>query len=586
VDTSKSIENMMEATAHRGPDHSAWVDAGDGVFIAGNRLKILDLGDLPNQPIATADGNGLLVWNGALYNYQDLRNILLDEGVSFQTRSDSEVLIHWLQRHGAEGVEKLDGMFAFAYVDKSNKKVILARDTSGKKPLYYTNVDNQWAFSSETVGVIASGFIKPFLDHSQLLPYFYSRHTFPEATLYDGVKQFPAGWVRVIDFEGNQLEEKSLAKKYEPIDMPSAQEFREHLIDAVLKHFHAEVPVGIILSGGADSALLLNTWYKETGTPIHTFTATFGKKYNSNYPDGRFAASLAAKYHCAHHEVLVTPQLIEENWEDYISSLDQPVGDSAGLLTWLIAKEAKQHVKVLISGAGADELFGGYNRHVAYKKYLSNPSLYKSIGKITKLLPLPRTLSKFFNSIDEDSINTYLNFSSLQAIPHEYKPLFLKYYQQTGSPFKDALEWDRSYYLINDVLKVHDNATMAHGLEGRAPYLDGPLVSLSKSLSEEQHLSLFPKQWIKTLLENEGLSPIAKRKKMGFGIPLKEWFKDELNFRNKVYVTIKAFGKSHGSYFPQDMLSLCNDPDKYKDTSFLQLWNLYVLASWVKYHKL
>jgi len=585
--SSLPIEKMMEATRHRGPDHSAWLDAGEGVFVAGNRLKILDLGDLPNQPITTADGNGILVWNGALYNYQDLRNILLDEGVSFQTRSDSEVLIHWLQQHGADGVDKLEGMFAFAYVDKSKKKVILARDTSGKKPFYYTHDIDKWAFSSEARGVLASGLVNPSLDHSQFLPYYYSRHTFPEATFYEGVKQFPAGIVRVIDFTGNQIEEKSIANSYEAIEMPTSGQFKEHLIDAVLKHFHAEVPVGIILSGGADSALLLNTWHKETGTPLHTYTATFGKKYNSSYPDGRYAASLAVKYHCAHHEILVTPKLIDENWEEYIMSLDQPVGDSAGLLTWLIAKEAKQHVKVLISGAGADELFGGYNRHEAFKRYINTPSLIQSVGKAARWLPLlPRNLSKFFDAVEENPVNTYLNFSSLQPIPDEYKPLFLRYYQRSGFPFKDALEWDRSYYLINDVLKIHDNATMAHGLEGRAPYLDGPLVTLSRSLSEEQHLSLSPKEWIKTLLKQEGLSHIAKRKKMGFGIPLKEWFKDDLTFRNKLMVVVKAFGKTHGKYFPKEMLSICKEPDKYIDSSFLQLWNLYVLASWVKYHKL
>ncbi|HSJ68300.1 MAG TPA: asparagine synthase (glutamine-hydrolyzing) [Anditalea sp.] len=585
--SSASIENMMGATAHRGPDHSAWLDAEDGIFIAGNRLKILDLGDLPNQPITTADGNGILVWNGALYNYQDLRNILLDEGISFQTRSDSEVLIHWLQKYGADGVDKLEGMFAFAYVDKLNKQVIIARDTSGKKPLYYTQYKDQWAFSSEARGVLASNLVPPSLDPNQFLPYFYSRHTFPDFTFFNEVKQFPAGMVRVLDFHGVQIGEKFLTIKYKPIELPTAGQFKELLTDAVLKHFHAEVPVGIVLSGGADSALLLNTWYKETGTPLHTYTVTFGTKYESSYPDGRYAANLSAKYHCAHHEILVTPRLVEENWEEYIASLDLPVGDSAGILTWLIGKEAKQHVKVLISGAGADELFGGYNRHKAYRQYLKNLTFFKFIGKAARWLPfLPRTIAKFFNAVEENPVNTYLNFSSLQVVPEKHRPLFLQYYPHTGSPYKDALEWDRSFYLINDVLKIHDNATMAHGLEGRAPYLDGPLVALSKNLSEEQHLSLAPKEWIKTLLKEEGLTHIAKRKKMGFGIPIREWFKDDLQFRNKVFVTIKAFGKSHGVLFPKEMLSICNDPAKYMDSSFLQLWNLYVLASWVKYHKL
>jgi len=195
-------------------------------------------------------------------------------------------------------------------------------------------------------------------------------------------------------------------------------------------------------------------------------------------------------------------------------------------------------------------------------------------------------VKKYFNSIAENVNETYLNFSALQPIPDPYKPKFLSYYHPTGKPYKDALEWDMSFYLINDVLKIHDNASMAHGLEGRAPYLDGPLVDLSRSLSEEQHLTLIPKQWIKTILQQDGLSYIAKRKKMGFGIPLMEWFKDDLQFRNKAFVAIKAFGKSHGAYFPEEMLALCISPDKYLQDSFLQIWNLYVLASWVKHHRL
>ncbi|KEO73620.1 asparagine synthase (glutamine-hydrolyzing) [Anditalea andensis] len=581
------IKKMMKATAHRGPDHSDWLDVGEGVMVAGNRLKILDLGDLPNQPITTPDGRGILVWNGALYNYQDLRNILLDEGIQFQTRSDSEVLIHWLQQHGIEGVEKLEGMFAFAYVDKSKKEVIIARDTSGKKPLYYAKNQNKWVFSSETIGVMASGIVQAALNHNQLMPYFYSRHTFPDATLYEGIYQFKAGSVCSYSFLGEKLEERSLEKSFVPIAMPTLEQFKELLIDAVLKHFHAEVPVGMVLSGGADSTLLLNTWYKETGTPLHTFTATFGNKYNSTYPDGRFATGLAAKYHCAHHEILVTPQTVQENWADYIVSLDQPIGDSAGFLTWLIAKQAKQYVKVLISGAGADELFGGYNRHIAFQKYLKNPGLYHSMGKVARWVPLlPRSIRKFFDALEKDVCSSFLNFTALQPIPDPYKPLYLSYYKQTGKPFKDALEWDRSFYLINDVLKIHDNASMAHGLEGRAPYLDGPLVDLSKRLSEEQHLSLSPKEWIKTLLKQQDLSPIAKRKKIGFGIPIKEWLKEDLNFRNKLLVTVKSFGKSHGKYFPEEMLFICKEPNRYIDSSYLQIWNLYVLASWVKHHKL
>ncbi|WP_143959316.1 asparagine synthase (glutamine-hydrolyzing) [Litoribacter populi] len=578
------IQAMMEATLHRGPDHSDWIDVDNQIFVAGNRLKILDLGELANQPVLTADGNGILVWNGALYNYQDLRNELLDQGVSFTTQSDSEVLIHWLKIFGAKGVMKLEGMFSFIFVNKSEKSVLIARDSTGKKPLYFYHQGNQWAFSSESRGIVASGLLKSQLDSAQLVPYFYSRHSFPQSSFYREIKQLLPGSLLEINFEGEIVKELDLKQDVEIAkELPTLDQFEDLLLDAVLKHFHAEVPVGVILSGGADSSLLLKTWHNETGTPLHTFTAVFDKKYQKNYPDAGFAKEVATKMHCAHHEVLITPEVFLENWEDYIGSLDQPIGDSAGFLTWMIGKEAKRHVKVLVSGAGADELFSGYNRHQAYRKYLTQPGLYKGLASIVSNLGIgTRYLKKFAQAISSDPQLTYLNFSSLQNIPKEYQSLFLAYYPKNDEDYKAALEWDRTFYLINDVLKVHDNATMAHGIEGRAPYLDKSIVDLSRSLSGEMHLGLEPKLWIKQLLGKYGLQKVAERKKLGFGLPLKEWFSEEDQFRETVFRVLKEFHNSHQGLLPEEMRKMAKSPDRYIKSGFLQLYNIYILACWVK----
>jgi asparagine synthase (glutamine-hydrolysing) len=579
----KCIQNMMLATAHRGPDYSDWCQMEDNIFLAGNRLKILDLGELANQPVFTENKDAALIWNGALYNYQDLRNELLDQGITFQTRSDSEVLINWLHIFGEQGVDKLKGMYAFAFVDKVKKKVLVARDPIGQKPLYFAQQDGGWAFSSETQGIIASGMFDPLLDHTQFLPYFYSRHSFPDQSFYKDISQLMPGRVLELDFNGNLNVDRQIVLKNNHIEMPSAKDFEELLLDAILTHFHAEVPVGMILSGGADSSLLLKMWHRETGTPLHTFTATFGSKYAARYPDGGFAKSLAEKLHCAHHELLVTPAIVRENWEEYISTLDQPIGDSAGLLTWLIGKEAKKHVKVLISGAGADELFSGYSRHEALRKYLSNPSLVSKLAALGGGSAfLPRRIAKFLNAVSTTADLTYLNFSSLQNIPEENLEQFLKYYPQSDDAYKNALEWDRTYYLVNDILKIQDNAAMAHGLEGRAPYLDHGLVQMSRQLSGDQHLALKPKEWIKELLEQEGLEKLAKRKKIGFGLPLAEWLQYEQDFRDWVFASISEFNDSHGKFFPPEMKFLAEHPERFVKSSFLQIWNLHILSSWVK----
>ena len=376
----EAIQKMMKASRHRGPDHSAWLKAAPGIYLAGNRLKILDLGKAADQPIMTEDGKAFLVWNGALYNYQDLRNELLEQGVVFESRSDSEVFLHWLKLFGEKGVKQLQGMFAFAFVDKEEGKIIVGRDPFGKKPLYFNHQNGQWLFSSEARALAMSGLVAKQLDASQYIPYYYSRHTFPDHSFFEGIGQVMPGQVMVFDFTGYQHADIRLKIIQEQVDLPDVESFREMVLDAVLKQFHADVPVGMIFSGGADSSLLLQTWYKETGIPLNTFTAAFDPKYQGKYSDPEFASALAEKYHCAHHEVLISPETVFENWDGYISSLDQPVGDSASFLTWMIAKEAKKYVKVLVSGAGADELFSGYDRHRAFRFYLKNPALIKFLA--------------------------------------------------------------------------------------------------------------------------------------------------------------------------------------------------------------
>ncbi|QDH78255.1 asparagine synthase (glutamine-hydrolyzing) [Echinicola soli] len=586
-DGETAIQQMMQATAHRGPDHSAWCRINDQLFVAGNRLKTVDLGDWSNQPVQIDDGAFTLVWNGAIYNSDELRNELLKKGVVFESRSDSEVLLRWLKMHGTSGIRSLQGMYALVFIHKENKEVIIARDPHGKKPLYYFHQNTRWLLSSEARSIISSGLIPKRLDKAQLLPYFYSRHSFPDKSFFQQIQQVFPGKVIQLDFEGNITREHCTEIPTQSQKLPDKNRFRSLITDAVLKHFQADVPVGILLSGGADSSLLLQCWAQETDIPLHTFTIGFEQKYLKKYPDPVYARNVSEKYRCAHHEVLITPELLLQQLPDYIASLDQPVGDSASFLSWMIAKEAKQHVRILISGAGADELFSGYNRHEAFKHYLQHKALALKVAKSIGNLPFSgRHSRKLGKGIKEDEATTFLNFSSLNTIPENHISAFSGYYPKGFTPYMAALEWDRSYYLVNDVLKIHDNALMAHGVEGRAPYLDRALVSLSKSLSQEQHLSLKPKEWIKALLVDGGQAKVASRKKMGFGLPLREWLEEDKTLQSLVFQTIKTFAQEQQGTIPEEMLTLALEPGKNLKAHFLEIWNLYILAAWCKYHKL
>ena len=582
-----AIQRMMEATAHRGPDHSAWLKVGEGVFMAGNRLNIQDLGTAGNQPVVLEDGTAALVWNGALYNYDELRNHLLEQGLLFHGRSDAEVLIHWLQRYGEEGIQQIEGMFALIFIDKRERKIIVARDAHGKKPLYYSRQNKQWLFSSEARGVVASGLIKKELNSSQYLPYLYSRHSFPDESFFQDVKQVQLGEIMTIDFSGDLISSSRLEIEQIQVELPPLPRFQEMVVDAVIKNFQADVPIGLILSGGVDSTLLLHSWYQETGQPLHTFTAVFESSYQSKYNDPAFAAEVAKKYRCAHHEILITPELVLRHWDEYIASLDQPIGDSASFLTWMIAREAKQHVRILVSGAGADELFSGYDRHRAFRWYLQHQDRVRIFSRQKWMNGvLPRRAKKFLNAVSPSHEETYLNFSSIQTVPIALRDQFLSYYPKSDSPYKSALSWDRGYYLVNDILKIHDNATMAHGVEGRAPYLDKALVELSHNMTEEQHLSLEGKYWMKEILKEAGWEKIASRRKLGFGLPLQEWLREDSEFSKKVFSTVRSFGASCGGEMPEEMRKLALNPKKEKKTAFLQIWNLFILAAWKHHHGL
>lgn len=571
----------MLATTHRGPDFSGFEKLAENVFLAGNRLKILDLTAASNQPLWSADKNAVLVWNGALYNYKELKNELVELGYTFRTHSDSEVLLYWLKAFGVKKISSLKGMFAFAFADLERHELIVARDPSGQKPLYLYNSGDFWAFSSESRGILAALPQKPAIDENQFLPYFHARHSFPDQTFYKEIHQVLPGHGMVLNWETQTSTPFQWDYPIEKQTYFHQSKFESLLKDAVRKHFRAERPVGMVLSGGADSSLLYAIWQEETGIALPTYTATFDQALQHKYEDPIFTKRLVQKYPANHHEIKITVATLMENWPAYIESLDQPIGDSAGFLTWMIAKKAKEKVNILISGAGADELFGGYNRHKAFKNYLKNPNAFILLKKYFHGIPMPSALGKMLKATAVTPEKTFVNFATLYPLPKASQNIFQPWYPQSNAPFKNALDFDRTFYLVNDVLKIHDNACMAHGIEGRSPYLDHDLVVFSRSMQEKLHLELKAKAWIKGALENRGLGFIANRKKLGFGLPLLEWFQIEPDFQEWVLGTIRKMAATWGEILPPDMLKLASVPENAKTAHFLVIWNLFLLASWL-----
>ncbi|SDD66439.1 asparagine synthase (glutamine-hydrolysing) [Algoriphagus faecimaris] len=577
----EAIKTLMESAAHRGPDQSASYSPWPGLWLGVNRLKILHPGPDADQPFWSPDGRSLLIWNGEIYNYKELRDLLQKMGVSFLTHSDTEVVLHWLRIFGAKGLEKLQGMFALAYVDLSAQQVLVARDKNGEKPLYFMQTQETFILSSESRGI--AKLTQKKLDQYQLDYYFYLRTPQPGRTFYKGIKEWkPSRFSEIKQHSAFRWDNiPQLAQKELPQNRES---FKKLLQKAIEKQFHAEAPVGMMLSGGADSSLLYALWYRSSGRALPTYTIQSEKKHASKYADGNFSASFAKQFPMEHHLIPVDEEVFLRHLEDYLMSLDFPVGDSASFLTWLIGHSAKEDVKVMISGAGADELWGGYQRHRAFDQYLQYQEPLLVLQPLLRSLPLGRKWKKFFEGIDKDPRRTFLNFSALQAIPQDLFTDYERVFDQKLPRYKQMLDFDRQVYLVQDVLKIQDNALMAHGIEGRSPYLDEGLVQFWRSIEDDNVIK--EKVWIKELLKELDLSWVAKRSKFGFGLPLQEWLSTEGPFTKKVFTSLKEFGQSHESHFSPQVKALLHHPEKHTTTHFLTLYNMFILGEWLKLQKL
>jgi len=576
----ESIQKLVDCSRHRGPDQEAVYSPWLGLWIGVNRLKILHPGPDADQPFWDPDGNSLLIWNGEIYNFKELRGQLSKMGVEFSTQSDTEVLLQYLKYFGKDGLGKLNGMFALIYVDLVQKSVLVARDRNGEKPLYYSQTPETLIISSETRGIAALK--NPDINLQQVAPYYYFRCPTPGKTFYKGIRSWKPGRYSTI-FQHSTFRWDTLSLPKKSNATPSVSIFQETLNEIVQNEFHADVPLGMMLSGGADSSLLYATWYEHTGTPLPAYTIQVEEKYRRRYADSEFAKRLVKKIPAQHVLIPVDQNVFLKNWDAYLNSVDQPVGDSAGFLTWLIGSRAKSEVKVLITGAGADELWGGYRRHQAFHQYLNNKAfLIKWSDQLSKI-PLGREWKKMMDGVDSDFRKTILNFTSLENPDPDLEEDYDRIFNSKYSEYKQMLDFDRQVYLVEDVLRIQDNALMAHGIEGRSPYLDAKMLSIWKA--QEDPKWLLNKFWIKESLEQKGLDWIAKRKKFGFGLPLKEWLLEGGPVANRIFSTLKNFGKTHGNVLPNSVLSLCLNPEPNVKSHFLTLYNLFLLAEWWKLHQ-
>jgi len=601
--TTDVIQAMNRATVYRGPDHSdfqIYQFKNQQVFIGTNRLKIIDTGDEANQPFITKDKRYVISYNGALYNYKELQHRLQD--VDWRTHSDTEVLLHWMIQYGERGLSDLNGMFAFGFYDRQQNKLLLARDASGIKPLYYYNDENFFIASSEIKGILASGLVKKEFNHSQVDHYLRFKYVPKPFTFYKNIFELNEASYLMIDekdFKIRRYESPSVIKHKTYDDEALLNTCDDLLGKAVERHLIADVPSGLFLSGGIDSTLLLSKIHQLGHHRFPTFTIINNESEKAfGTEDYHFARLASQKFNSDHHEILVDGKMLEK-LPEFVKLIDQPIGDSAIFLTHFISQEAGKTIRVALNGAGADELFAGYNRHIAYRSYLKHllhrklairllKNTYKILpdGGNHSLRKVFRLWNKFTGMMDADPIVTYQNFTSSEYFintaaskPIQDIEIEEKAYENASYYLYYGLRNDRTKYLISDILALTDKMTMRSSIEARVPYLDQELRRFTESLDPDILLKRGRKWILKELLKRNGGEEFVKRPKEGFGMPFGYWLKEPEN----LYYIDKLKNKNHPIYEWVPYTKISNLIDMHflnKRDCTSELWSVLLLMSW------
>jgi asparagine synthase (glutamine-hydrolysing) len=590
----KPLKTMSDKMIHRGPDDK-------GVLIDGNigigmrRLSIIDI-EKGHQPISNEDKDIHIVLNGEIYNYKELRHDLIQQGHKFSTNSDVEVLVHLYEEYGYECIERVNGMFAFILYDQRNKEIWIARDRLGVKPLFYYYDNKQLVVGSDLSSV--NSIVKQKIDEYSTMLYLGHSYVPAPRTIYKNIlKLMPA---EQINIKGNNIE----ITKYWDIENYSEQSIdkkeatsllKKALNESVKLQTRSDVPVGLFLSGGVDSsAIAAITKEVRPESQFHTFTVDFADKDSE---DSKYADLISKKINSIHHNIKVTESDQISALSRLIPMMDEPVSDSAIVPTYIIAEKAKNlGIKVMLTGAGGDEIFGGYPRH--YNGKFGSAEWLAALPKlIKKILFIPFYL--FNKSLHWRLSSPQNNFIySISGVNVELLRLSIKktnYYSNLLSGFlKDfklsleknsysKMKLDLGNYLHNNILSITDKATMAASIEGRVPLLDHNLVELSFRIPENINLldcvekGLF-KESVQDLIPRE----ILERKKDGFGAPVYYWIEDwKDSIEKELSVNITSELKE---IIDIQIVKKWLNNDRLRLRAAETLYALYLLNYWIREH--
>ena len=586
-DKKEIIEAMSKRIEHRGPDGEGYFFDGD-VALAHRRLSIIDL-STGNQPMFNEDDTVVTVYNGEIYNYVELRDELVKAGHKFKTKSDTEVLIHGFEEWHTDLPKYLRGMFAFAIYDKKSNELFLARDNFGIKPLYYTVMDGTFMFASEIKAFLDTPDFKKELNEDILQAYLEFSFVPTNETFFKGVYRLDAGSSLLYkdgDIKINKYFKLDFKDKEQTL-AEAVESISEVMKDSVNRHLLSDVEVGSFLSSGIDSSYIVSL-----AKPAKTYTVGYDI---DKYDEISYAKDLTEKLGINNTSKVIKMDEYMEEFPKIMYYLDEPTSDPAAISLYFVAKLASRDVKVVLSGEGADEFFGGYNYYreeVDMKFYNKIPYFIRHlIGKIASLFPEGRGFN-FLVRRGEKLENSYIgvnrNFSEKMARKVLSKEYNLRGIDVTKEIYKQFAGYsnihkmqaiDINYWLMKDILLKADRMTMASSLEGRVPFIDKEVFKVASGLSIDYKVT---KENTKVALREAAKEVIPteayKKKKLGFPVPIREWMKttevsDEIR---------KMFNKEFTSkFFKVDVINeLLDEHISGKKDNYRKIWTIYSFLTW------
>lgn len=596
---------MCERQAHRGPD-SRGIFTSDGVALGIQRLRVIDL-ESGDQPVYNEDRSIAVVFNGEIYNFRELRRELEGRGHSFSTRGDTETIAHLYEEEGVDLVHRLSGMFAFALWDERRRRLLIARDRVGKKPLFYAQRGGSLSFASELAALVVDPDIPREIDAAAIDCYLAHGYIQAPRSIWRAVKKLPPAHTLIWE-DGVAWVERYWRLDYaDKVDAPLPElegELRRRIGGAVRRRMIADVPLGAMLSGGIDSSIVVSEMAEASARPVKTFSIGFEQDEYNELP---LARRTAKRFGTEHEELTVEPDAIEI-LPKLVRHYGEPYADSSAIPSFYLAELTRRQVTVALNGDGGDESFAGYLRYVANSlggglDRVPRPLRRAGAGAAARLLRMGDARGmrgygrRFLTSMGEDAAGRYAAqvgiFSAAERDELLCEPpspaARSETEEVTAAPWREAsgrgrldvlLETDVNTYLPGDLLTKMDIATMAHSLEARSPLLDPEVMQFAASLPAKYKARLASKKWILRRAYRGRLpDQVLDGKKRGFGVPLGAWFRGELRDFTRA-VLLDPVSLNRDLIQPAPVRALLDQHDRGGADRSMQIWALLMLELW------